>query len=153
MTWTYNVGGLATSPLFQVRLMIGDTLTQDQQLQDEEIDQYITSVGTTWGAAAACCRTLSAQMSRLADQTSGQSGIKYSQRSKSYLEMALQYDAKAAAYAGAPYAGGISITDMATQDANTDRVEPVFSIGMDDNFLPVPPVDTENEGSPPNGGF
>ncbi len=45
-----------------------------------------------------------------------------------------------------PYAGGISISDKILNELDTDRVQPAFTIDMDDNYLPVGPVG--NEGTP-----
>lgn len=143
MTWTYDLKQLATSPLYQVRLAIGDTIAADQQLQDEEIDQNIADLGNVWSAAAMCCRNLAAQYARLVSQKSGQSALNWSDRSKAYAAMAENYEARAAAMVGAAYAAGTSVTDMQRNQENQDLVQPVFSIGIDDSFLPVSPVEGE----------
>ena len=37
-------------------------------------------------------------------------------------------------------ANTVSLTDKENQEADFDRPEPMFELGMDDNYLPVPPV-------------
>lgn len=140
MTWSYSITTLAATPKDQVRLLIGDTLTTDPQMQDEEIAYYLTQRSSVYGAAAECCRTLQARFSRSVDQKGGDTETKYSQLAKAYGIKAIEFEQKAAAAgAGKPYAGGISIADKQAQEQNTDRVAPQFQIGMDEN-LTLPAV-------------
>jgi hypothetical protein len=144
--WTYYPTQLATSKKDQVRLLIGDTVVTDQQMQDEEINFYLTMRSTVWGAAAECCLTLATKFSRSVDQAVGSAKISFSQMAKSYVARAVLFNARAAAMgSGLPYAGGLSATDMLNQLANDDRVEPQFTIGLTDNLIPVPPAGGETE--------
>jgi hypothetical protein len=52
MTWTYTITDLSTSQKDQVRLLIGDTVQTDHQLQDEEIAYLLTQRSSVYGAAA-----------------------------------------------------------------------------------------------------
>lgn len=133
MTWTYQTAQVLAQPLYQVRFLLGDTDSTAQQVQDEEINFAIQSIGSVWGAAAICCRALSARMSRLADQQSGTSTLNYSQRAKAYAQRAREYDTILAERGTTPYSGGMSVTDMQNFALNPDLVQPTFSIGMDDN--------------------
>lgn len=156
MTWTYDIAALATTPLYQVRFLIGDTLTADQQLQDEEINFSLAQRPSIYGAGADCCRALASKLSRQADSVEGNQRIMYSSRAKAYALKAGEYETKAAVRAGAlPYAGGISAADKLLEELNADRVTPQFNLGMTDNFLPVGPVGNEVPGNPENrgGGF
>lgn len=50
-----------------------------------------------------------------------------------------------------PYAGGISVMDKEMQEQDTDRVQPQFNIGLDDNLnMPFGPAgnQTENQAQP-----
>jgi hypothetical protein len=148
VSWTYNAQLLATWPTYQVRRLIGDVVSTDQQLQDEEIAFALTQRSTVYGAAAECARNLAAQYGRQVDVvTSGAGGMlktNYSSKARIYAAMALEYEGKSAMTgAGLPYAGGISVTDKQNQLANTDRVSPQFNIGMEDNTLPVGSVGNE----------
>jgi hypothetical protein len=152
VTWSYSIGDLATSPKDQVRLLIGDTVTTDQQMQDEEIDYYLTQRASPYGAAAECCRTLQARFSRSVDQKGGDTDAKYSQLAKAYGIKAAEFEAKAAAGGSLPFAGGIDIHQKQRQEADPDRVQPQFQIGMDDDFLPVAPAGNETSNPPGNTG-
>ena len=148
MTWTYSVADLASSPKDQVRRMIGDVISSDQQIADEEINFAITQRSSVYGAAADCCRYIAAQYSRKADLvTQGAGGslkTNYSQQSRAYAAMAATFESKSAMFGGAvPYAGGISVSDKQKNEQDTDRVAPQFNIGEFDNTLPVGSVGQE----------
>lgn len=150
MTWSYSLTTLSSTPKDQVRLLIGDTLSTDPQMQDEEITYFLTQRSSVYGAAAECCRTLQARFSRSVDQSAGDTKAMYSQLAKAYGIKAAEFEAKAAmGGAGLPYAGGISVTDKINQEGDGDRVPPQFQVGMEDNFLPVAPAG--NESSVPPG--
>lgn len=139
MTWSYTISDLATSTKDQIRLMIGDILSTEPQLQDEEINFFIGRRTSMYGAAAECCRSLQARFSRSVDQANGTYKTMYSQMAKAYGVKANEFEALAAAAgSGLPYAGGISVADKLEQQADPDRVQPQFQIGMEDNLLPVP---------------
>lgn len=139
MTWSYNTNLLTTSVKDAVRLLIGDVISFDQQMQDEEIVYLASLRGSVYGAAAECCRSLAAKFSRSVDQTAGTSKISWSQLSKAYAAKAIQFETTAAMTGAAiPYMGGISISDKQLQDMNSDRVQPQFTLGMDDNYSPEP---------------
>lgn len=147
MTWTYDTGKLATSSLYQVRYLVGDTLSADTQVQDEEIAFALTQKASIYGAAAIVCRSLAAQLSRQADTVDRDLRTTLSAKATAYAKRAAQMETMAVTRSGAtPYAGGISISDKVQQELNTDRVPPQFTIDMDDNYLPVAPVG--NEGTP-----
>lgn len=144
MTWSYVPTQLATSTKDQVRLLIGDVLSTDPQMSDEEVNFAISNRGSILGAAADCCRALAAKFARSPDQKSAALQVSFSQMSKQYALMAVQYEAQAAmGGAGVPYAGGISLTDKLNQEQDGDRVSPQFTLGMEDDLLPLPPVGPE----------
>lgn len=138
MSWSYDITTLASSTKDQVRLLIGDTLIAAPQFQDEEIAFLVTQNGSVYGAAAACCRSLATQYARSADITAGDQSVKFSQMSKSYLQKALAFQAQAALTGvGAPYVGGISVSDKSQNEQDTDRVAPAFKVDIFDNNLPL----------------
>jgi hypothetical protein len=144
--FTYYPTKLATSPKDQVRLLIGDTVSTDPQMQDEEINWFLTMRSSVWGAAAECCMTLATKFGRSVDQAVGTAKISFSQMAKAYIGKAAFFNAKAAAMgSGMPYAGALSVTDMLNQLSNPDRLAPSFTIGLTDNFLPVAPAGGETE--------
>lgn len=148
MTWSYNPSLLGKNPKDAVRLLIGDVVSTDPQMQDEEIAYFAGARGTLYGAAAECCRALSAKFSRSVDQQGGTSKVFYSQMAKAYSLKAVEFEVKSSLMgAGMPYAGGISLSDKQIQDMNTDRVFPSFTKGMMDDHEPVSSggVETQEE--------
>jgi hypothetical protein len=144
MTWTYDPTALASSPLYQLRRIIGDTVEASPQFQDEELTFMLGTVTPVPpeaidGAAVAALRYLANQYSRSADRAAGATKINYSQIAKAYTTQANALERNSRApFQGAPYAGGISRTDKATERCNPDRVKPQFALDMDDNYLPLP---------------
>lgn len=134
MTWSYNTNLLATNAKDAVRLLIGDVVTCDQQMQDEEISYFVSVRSTLYGAAAECSRALAAKFSRSVDQQGGTSKVFYSQMAKAYTVKAMEFELKSAEFGAAmPYCGGISLSDKQLQELNTDRTLPIFTKGMMDN--------------------
>ncbi len=144
--WTYDVANIATSPKDQTRFLLGDVLSKDPQVQDEEIEFVLTQRSNIYGAAAMCCQSIAAQYSRRADTVTGELHTLYSAQAKAYAARALFYEGKAVALSGAvPYAGGISIMDKANWMEDQDRVPPQYQLGMDDNNnYPVSPAGPES---------
>ena len=129
-----------------VRLEIGDTVCGDQQFQDEEINAALARRGSVYGACADLCLAYAARVSRSVDQMVTGARANFSQMSKQYRIMALQYTAKAASCGmGTPYFAGVSVTDKSNQEQNTDRVPPLFQKGMHDNTIPVGPIGIESQ--------
>lgn len=145
MTWSYSLAGLAAgSQKDIIRFMIGDTLTNDQQLQDEEINFCYSFRLSTYGACAQACEALASQLSRKADTVTGELRTLYSGQARAYAKRAIDYENYAAVTAGPlVYAGGISIIDKLIEDADPDRVSPQFNLGMMDNFIPIPSAGNE----------
>jgi hypothetical protein len=139
MTWSYDVATLATSSKDQVRRMIGDVQTGQQQLQDEEVNLSISQFSNIYLAAAQCCRWIAAQYSRDVDTVQGELRTLYSVRQRAYAARAgeLQTLGMSRGAGAMPYAGGISGTDKQAQVDDPDRVWPQFNIGMDENLIPL----------------
>lgn len=136
--WSFDPTQLATSPLYQVRSMIGDVVETQQQLTDGEVLYAISMRTTSYGAAAECCRNLSVRYARSVDQSAGSQKISYSQMSKAYALQALAFETKATmSGSGTPFSGGISQADKLNNVGDDDNVEPSFGIGMFDNDIPL----------------
>ena len=130
--WTYS-GDPAASARDLVRHLVGDTDTTDQQVTDEEIAWAVGAYATTYLAASATARAIAARYARKADKSVGDLSLSYSQLQRHYAELAADLDAKGNVSAGMPYAGGIGIADRDAQEADDDRVQPAFKIGVHDN--------------------
>lgn len=68
MTWTYS-GNPGASTLDEVRFLIQDTNTNDQLLQDEELNYLITSYGDPYSAAVAAVSALIARLASLQSES------------------------------------------------------------------------------------
>lgn len=141
MAWSYDETDLDTTTaagrLNVVRLLVGDTDTTDQQLQDEEITFALSENGdNVYFAAAWASRTIGNKYSRQVDiDLDGQLAVKYSDLAKNYLKLAenLEYQGKKSGARLGVAAGGISRTDMEAIRENTDRVAPAFRRDQYDN--------------------
>ncbi len=144
MAWSYDVGLLATSPLHQVRRLIGDVLVGDQQLQDEEINWTLTRYSNIYGACAELCRDLATMLARQVDLVQGELKTNYSQRSKRYKQLADDFQERYLRGA-LPVAGGISVADKQNVQADPDRVPPAFQREQFDDRLPVTSVGEQTQ--------
>lgn len=152
--WTYS-GDPTASPKDEVRFLIGDTNSKDQELQDAEINYCITTVyGSLENAppqgnylpAAYAADNLAAQYSRLADKTVGDLSITYSGRFTQFQAIAARLHARATNSLIPMYAGGQSHAEKRATYANRDLISPAIKIdGMDyispSNQLNVPEDD------------
>jgi hypothetical protein len=139
--WTYDDGTAATNDMYLLRGMIGDTAQSDQLLSDQIIIISLKRYSTVENAAAECCRFVAAKFAREVDIVQGQLKTNYSQKSKTYLTLAVKYDQLGYARGGVTaYTGATSVTDKDNRVLDTDRVPPQFNIGMFDNTLPESPV-------------
>ena len=132
MSWSYTADPLNNS-VDELRLLIGDTVSSDPQLQDEEIQYFLTTYSSVNQAAVAAVTNLIAKYSRLADETTAELSIKWSQKSKAYR--ALKDDLSDPITSSAPlsFGGGISNRDISTRRNDSDRFDESFKIGMMDN--------------------
>lgn len=131
--WTY--ADPALTDVEAVRFYIGDTNFSDQLLSDQEIEFALAqSDDNALRAAVTCCGALAGRFARESSYRIGQVSETFKQKSEAYERRAddLRYMLSVSGGSG-PYAGGISVSDIATQEADTDRVQGQFSIGMHDN--------------------
>lgn len=127
MTWTYDAANIQTTPLYQVRMIIGDTLSTEPLLQDEEISFTLIRRNSVNGAAAMCSRSIAAKFSRLSDTTVGPQKFDLSQKAANYTKLADDLEQLDDATGGAfCFSGGISIANKQTYEADPDRVDPSF---------------------------
>lgn len=141
MAWSYDPTDLTTDTvsgrLNSVRFLIGDNDTNDQQLQDEEIQFALAQSGDNiYSAGAWSSRALANKFARLVNiDLDGQLAAEYSDLTSQYLQLAdsLEYQAKKVSGALGMVAGGISKTDMRLARQAPDRVKPSFRRNQFDN--------------------
>ena len=142
MSWSYSPSDLNTTTasgrLNSVRLLVGDTDSADQLVQNEEIMFGLSQANNNvYYAAAWVCRTVAAKFSRMVDTTlDGALSGKYSTRAKQFQQLATQIEAQGKKTSGKAlgvFAGGISSSAMGVANADPDRVMPEFGIDQFDN--------------------
>jgi len=134
MAWSYDETDLSTTTgsgrLNSVRLLLGDTDTNDQQVKNEEIVFALAqSNDNVYYAAAWAARTISAQYARKVNTSlDGALSADYSNLSKQYSALAenLEYQGKKTSAVVGIKAGGITKTAVDGVRANTDRIAPSF---------------------------
>jgi hypothetical protein len=134
MAWSYDPTDLDTSTssgrLNSVRLLVGDTDTTDQQVQNEEITFALTETGNNiYAAASWVARTIASQYSRRVNTTlDGALSADYTDLAAQYFKLAedLEYRGKTNGAVLGVAAGGLTISDINAVRANTNRVEGSF---------------------------
>ena len=139
MTATYT-NDPANNQIDRVRLEIDDrdvTTETDALLTDEEIQYYIDTHSNILLAAAAAAEQLSAKFAGDPKKKKvGPLEIDYGLegRAATFKAVAARLRAQVARRGGANlFAGGLSQAKKRTEKALTDKVQPSFTIGQDDN--------------------
>jgi hypothetical protein len=134
MAWTYDPSDLNTTTasgrLNTVRLLVGDTDTQDQQVQNAEITFGLSQNGdNVYYSAGWIARTISSQYARRVN-TSLDGALKadYSDLMKHYSTLAdnLEYQGKTSGASVGILAGGITKSKVNSVRDNTNRIEGSF---------------------------
>jgi hypothetical protein len=134
LAWSYDETDLGTDTasgrLNSVRLLVGDTDTNDQQVQNEEILFGLSqSNDNIYYASAWIARTISGQYARKVNTSlDGALSADYSDLAGQYKKLAedLEYQGKKAGAVVGVKAGGISISSVKSVRQNTDRIEGTF---------------------------
>lgn len=134
MAWSYDPTDLDTTTasgrLNTVRLLVGDTETLDQQVQNEEITFALAENGNNvYLSAAWVSRAIASKYSRrVTTQLDGALSANYSDLAKQYMHLAdqLEYQGKTNGAAVGILAGGITKSGIEAVRANTNRIEGSF---------------------------
>ena len=133
MTWTYDT--TLSTDLAKVRLLIGDTDTDNQLYSDEEIEGALDLFGNIYMAAAALADGLSARFAQSNSITVDGLQVSSGDMANAYAALAKRLRALAASAPGAlgtPFVGGISKSEIESVEDDTDRIESRFKVGKDD---------------------
>lgn len=114
----------------QIRWLIQDVQSSRVLLQDAEIDWCQTLEANAYLSAALCCEVLVVRAGNVKARRAADLSLDYDPGF--YRGLAAQLRAKGMT-AQVPYAGGISVSDKAAQDADTDRVPPTMFRGEFDH--------------------
>ena len=134
MAWSYDATDLDTSTasgrLNTVRLLVGDTDTLDQQVQNEEITFALgENSNNIYLSASWVARAIASKYSRrVTTQLDGALSANYSDLSKQYMQLAdqLEYQGKTNGASVGVLAGGITKSSIEAVRANTNRIEGSF---------------------------
>ena len=134
MSWSYDPTNLDTATvagrLNTVRLLVGDTNTNDQQVQNEEIIFALSESGNNvYSSAGWVARTIASQYARRVNTTlDGALSADYSDLAEQYYKLAedLEYRGKTTGAVLCAAAVGITISDINAVRVNTNRVEGSF---------------------------
>lgn len=129
MVWSYD--GVPYSGRDKVRAIIGDVDTNDQLIEDYQIDAVLVVFSDETEAAAHLCRNLAAKFA--AQGNVSVDGYKFENLKKAEFyrdlskELFLQvHGSKRPLVLANPSYGGVSISGKDANEANTDNVEPAF---------------------------
>lgn len=129
MTFTYDQS--LSTPLALVRFHTGDRVSPGLR-SDEEIAGILAIESNVYRAASIICDSIAAEYSQKSDQAIDDMRKSLSQLSSQFAERATRLEARAESSSGSgeivpvPFAGGISVADKRTRDADGTRVPPFF---------------------------
>lgn len=131
MSWTYS-GNPADSDLDAVRFCIGDTIEDDQLLQDEEINYLLSIYVSVNQSCIQGIISIMATYARFVNEEVDEVREDNSDR-MAQLKILLDELKRSASAFSQIYAGGISVADKSAQEGDVDRVEPFFTRNDFDN--------------------
>ena len=135
MTATY-INDPQNRPIDTVRFEVDDRDTDNAALSDEEIQYLIDSNNHILLAAAAAADAIGAKYaSEVESKQVGDLRIAYGAGgvASSYSDLAKKLRDRAVRTAGSKlYVGGLSKSEKTAVALDTDRVQPEFTVGMDD---------------------
>ena len=135
MTFSYDAADLSTSNsggrLNAVRLLVGDTDSNDPLVQNEEITFALSQAGDNiYNAASWVANIIASKFARLVDtQLDGALSSKYSDLTQKYKALSAQLRQEGQRFSGTSLgiaAGGVSNTAVSSAHQETDRVKPFF---------------------------
>lgn len=133
MAWTYDASDLSTSTasgrLNATRLLVGDTDTTDQQVQDEEVTFALAQTSdNVYNAASWLASVIASLYARRVDtDIDGQLSEKYSQLQEHYRRLSVSLAEQGKKYSGTALGsrvGGVSEAAVNAVRGDTDRISP-----------------------------
>lgn len=115
-----------------MRFLVGDTDTNDQKAQDEEIDWVLTIEADIFSSAARVCEALAAKYAATVDKAVGDLKLTASQKHEQYKALAAELRKRGANYM-MPTIGGLKKADRDATADNDDLIAPFFTRRMHQN--------------------
>jgi hypothetical protein len=129
--WTYS-GDPTSSPKDKIRFELGDTVSVDPLLQDEEINFCITAESSYYGQLARACEAVAMRFQREASTKVGALSYDLATRAEQFSNRADMYR-KRAVGSHVPYVGGMSKAEKEADHENPDKTGPYFRKDMERN--------------------
>jgi len=145
MTWSYSA---PTTDKDKVRWLCGDTDTNDQLVQDEEIAFALSDAGNDLRrAAATVCDAIALKFanSLALDKAPGSVSWDAAERAELFSKRAadLRQQATTSGASAGIFGGGISLSDKQNREGDIDRVRPSFTSNLHRNRPVLNPTDPE----------
>lgn len=157
MTWDYSPEDLVGNPVNAVHFYLGDTVSTDQLIQDEEIEFLIAQWAPVYGEgqvilfASKAAEYLAAKFAREVSYSADGVSIGTQELQSKYQALAAQLreQAQGASFVEGPYVGGV----LEWEQPDPSIKPPAFGIGMHDNiqagtqniavpnYAPIPEID------------
>ncbi len=130
----------------EVRLLIGDTDTDNEQLSDAELQYFITTRGPGLPAAIMACVSLMAKYARKTDVTVGDVSAAAGALADHYAALAAKLESK---IFGLPSMGGVDAAAVQAAKEDDSQVQPAFTRSEFDNPRAASKTDPFDNGSGP----
>ena len=137
MAWTYS-GNPADSTLDAIRFIIGDTDTNDQLLNDAEIEYFIVQHSTVNRTASEAARAVSAKFARLMSRSIGGLQADFAAKYRQYAELADDLITKEETEPVSPFASGWKRDAKEARMEDTHREPLAIRKGSMDNNRAYP---------------
>jgi len=136
MSWAYG-GRPESNDVDAVRLLVGDTDSDEPLVSDEEIEFALSQTRTLPGAGSVTANAIAALFSRDVDLSVSGGNYSESQRSQHYRELAQRLDKqsqsappRSGVSVPVPSISGVSRSEIHRVREDDDRIRPAFVRGM-----------------------
>ena len=116
-----------------VRFLVGDTNEADEDVTDAEVEWALEQEGSIMQAAIAVANALVARHSNVDSYRIGNVQVQEGFKAEKYQALVDRLRMKLTTDGVTVIAGGISVDDKAEVEADGDRVEPHFEVGLFEN--------------------
>lgn len=144
MAWSYS-GNPGSSLKDEVRFLLQDTDDCEQLMSDGEIEYLLASEGSALKGAIRGIEILMTKYATWTDEKVGQVSVSFSQRVENLGKVLEQLRRRLGLRGAVPYAGGISVADKQSQEADGDRVSPSFTRHMHDIAVQTTEAEAEED--------
>ncbi len=134
MSFSYVSTDPFSTSVSEIRFRLGDVTSSNAHLGDEEIQGVVDNVsGNNTMLASVCAQAVAAKLAREVSVAEAAFRISAQQQWEHYRQLAEDLRAESRRGLGLPYAGGISVADVASVKGNTNRVSPAFAVKQFDS--------------------